>query len=236
MSLISSVASDFTFTTSSAPSALHERGDDLVRLGRVARPVDDAAGGLDGRLQLDEHLVEPAEGRILDRRTGLAQGLPVGHLGHDGGALGADRACRVADVGPDLGVRERSRGRVREALGPRIPGCAAHEARISARCTGRTSMPRRWRPPPMCIRHELSQAHTAPAPLATTAASFSSSIAVETSAFLTANVPPKPQHSSASGSSTSSTPGAARSSRSGASPTRSSRSEWQVGWYATVPS
>ena len=37
--------------------------------------------------------------------------------------------------------------------------------------------------------------------------SFSSSIALETSAFLTANVPPKPQHSSASGSSTSSSPG-----------------------------
>ncbi len=87
----------------------------------------------------------------------------------------------------------------------------------------------------MCIRHELSQAHTASAPLATTAASFSSSIAAETSAFFTANVPPKPQHSSASGSSTSSTPGTARSSRSGASPTRSSRSEWHVGWYATVP-
>ena len=88
----------------------------------------------------------------------------------------------------------------------------------------------------MCIRHELSQAQTAPAPLATTAASFSSSIAAETSAFFTANVPPNPQHSSASGSSTSSTPGTARSRRSGASPTRSSRSEWQVGWYATVPS
>ena len=52
----------------------------------------------------------------------------------------------------------------------------------------------------MCMRHELSQAQTPSAPDASIAASFSSSIAAETSAFLTANVPPKPQHSSASGS------------------------------------
>ena len=49
--------------------------------------------------------------------------------------------------------------------------------------------------------------------------------AVEVSAFLTANVPPKPQHTSASGSSTSSRPATLRSSRSGRSPTRSTRSE-----------
>ena len=67
--------------------------------------------------------------------------------------------------------------------------------------------PRRRRPPPMCIRHELSQAQTLSAPEATIAASFSSSIAAETSAFLTANVPPKPQHSSASGRSTQLDPG-----------------------------
>ena len=59
---------------------------------------------------------------------------------------------------------------------------------------------------------------------------LSASIAVEMSAFFTANVPPKPQHSSAPGSSTRSIPRTARSSRSGLSPTRSIRSEWQVGW------
>ena len=58
-------------------------------------------------------------------------------------------------------------------------------------------------------------------------------MAIEVSAFLTANVPPNPQHSSASASSTRSIPRTARSSRSGASPTRSIRSEWQVGWYVT---
>ena len=37
-------------------------------------------------------------------------------------------------------------------------------ARISARCSARTGARCRSSPPPMCIRHELSQAHTASAP------------------------------------------------------------------------
>ena len=63
-----------------------------------------------------------------------------------------------------------------------------------------------------------------------TAASLSASIAVDVSAFLSANVPPKPQHWSAPGSSTRSMSRTARSSRSGLSPTCSIRREWQVGW------
>ena len=85
-------------------------------------------------------------------------------------------------------------------------------------------------PPPMCIRQELSPAVQTSARVASTLRILSASMAVDTSAFLTANVPPKPQHTSASGSSTRSSPATWRSSRSGRSPTRSSRSEWQVGW------
>ena len=85
----------------------------------------------------------------------------------------------------------------------------------------------------MCIRHELSAAHTISACVSSTARTLSASIADETSAFLTAKVPPKPQHSVADGSSTSSMPFTARSRRSGLSPTPSSRSEWQVGWNVT---
>ena len=85
----------------------------------------------------------------------------------------------------------------------------------------------------MCIRQELSAAQTTSARVSSTARTLSASIADETSAFLTANVPPKPQHSVASGSSTSSMPLTAPSSRSGRSPTPSSRSEWQVGWKVT---
>ena len=59
---------------------------------------------------------------------------------------------------------------------------------------------------------------------------LSASIAVETSAFFTANVPPNPQQVVASGSSTRSMPRTARSRRSGRSPTFSRRSPWHVGW------
>ena len=68
------------------------------------------------------------------------------------------------------------------------------------------------------------------APVASTLRILSASIAVEVSAFLTAKVPPNPQQTSASGSGTRSMPETRRSSRIGRSPTRSSRSEWQVGW------
>ena len=60
------------------------------------------------------------------------------------------------------------------------------------------------------------------------------SIAIDVSAFLTANVPPKPQHSLGV---RAARPGRSRapprSSRSGRSPTCSSRSEWQVGCSVT---
>ena len=79
--------------------------------------------------------------------------------------------------------------------------------------------------PPICIRHELSAAHTTSAPVCLIAATLSVQIAAETSGFFTENVPPNPQHDSASGRSTRSRPRTARSSRSGASPTLSMRSE-----------
>ena len=77
----------------------------------------------------------------------------------------------------------------------------------------------------MCIRQELSAAHSTSAPVWRTAATLSAQIAADTSAFFTENVPPNPQQDSASGRSTRSRPRTARSSRSGASPTRSMRSE-----------
>ncbi len=92
--------------------------------------------------------------------------------------------------------------------------------------------PARWRvsAPPMCIRHELSAAQTTSARVCRIAATLSAHIAADTSGFLSENVPPKPQQVSAPGRSARSMPPTARSRRSGASPTRSSRSEWQLGW------
>ena len=82
----------------------------------------------------------------------------------------------------------------------------------------------------MCSRQDASPAAAYCAPVRRMAAILSASIADDTAAFFSANVPPNPQHCSASGNSTRSMPSTARSSCSGRSPTRSSRSEWQVGW------
>ena len=83
---------------------------------------------------------------------------------------------------------------------------ASVAARISARCMTRT--PARWRVsvPPMFIRQLLSPATSTSAPVSRTWRALSATIATDVSAFLTAKVPPKPQHSSARGSSTSSSP------------------------------
>jgi hypothetical protein len=81
----------------------------------------------------------------------------------------------------------------------------------------------------MLSRHEGSAAVTTSARVERTARTLSESMAIEVSASLMAKVPPNPQHSSASGSSTRSIPLTARSRRVGASPSRIRRSEWQVG-------
>jgi hypothetical protein len=82
----------------------------------------------------------------------------------------------------------------------------------------------------MCIRQDASPAVSASAPVDSTWRILSASIAVDVSGFLSANVPPNPQHWSAAGSSINVIPRTWRSSRSGLSPTRSMRNEWQVGW------
>src|SRR5581483_7362947 len=171
--------------------------------------------------------VEAREHLLLDLLPGLAQLLPVGQLGDDARPLVADRLGRVAQVRPQLRIRQLDPGRLREARRRH------RDARISATCSVRTLEPRRESPPPICSRHEPSSAVQTAAPDASTASHLSASIALDVSAFLIANVPPKPQHSRAWSSSTSSRPRTLRSRRSGASPTRVTRSEWHVGWYAT---
>ena len=128
---------------------------------------------------------------LLDRLAGLAQLLPVGQLGDDACALGADRVGRVAEVRAQLRVRELD-------AAPR-PGKLVTSRRGSRRDgSARTREPRRDSPPPICSRHEPSTAVQTSAPVASIASHLSASIALDVSAFLSANVPPKPQHSSAS--------------------------------------
>ena len=133
--------------------------------------------------------------------------LPVGQLRHHGrrawpgswwwpsagcGAAGCPRARCARRRGSPRWLTRR----------PPAPRPGASSARLRAGGAA---------PPPMCIRHELSAAtHTSARGVRARARSLSASIAADMSAFLTANVPPKPQHSSASGSSTSSSPRTAR--------------------------
>ena len=169
-------------------------------------------------------LVEPAERVVLDRGARVAERSQSGNF-RDRRTL----LARIVVVACTTFARTASfRSASRAASGKRLRRAFRHDARTSARCTARTGEPRRRRPPPMWSRQEASHAHTASAPLARTLSSFAASIAAETSSFLTAKVPPNPQHSSA--------PPAAGARgrrrprrRSGRSPRRRSRSEWQGG-------
>ena len=198
-------------------------GDDGVRLGGVTCPVDVTACRLTACFELEQVLGEVREHVGLDRLACFAQLLPVGQLADDARALRADRVGRVAQVRPQLDVRQLDAVRLPESS-------VIVDARISARWIVRTAEPRRESPPPIWSRHEPSTAVQTSAPVVSIASHLSASIALDVSAFLIANVPPNPQHSSARGNSTSSSPRTLRSRRSGASPTRVTRSEWQVGW------
>src|ERR671910_2169874 len=219
--------------------------DDAVCLLAVPRPVHLPPGLRDGLFQLQEVVVEVAHRALLEGVAGLPEVLPVRHLPDDGRPLFADGLGSLAEVAAQLGVGEAlSRGylEVRGLAGGEgvrffeRHGCVLSSvaASISARWTVFT--PARWRlrPPPMCIRHELSPAVQISASVSSTCRILSDSIAAEVSAFLTANVPPKPQHSFASPSSTRSMPRTALRSSSGASPTLSIRREWQGGGRVTL--
>ena len=55
--------------------------------------------------KLDQIAVQIAQRMFLQRPSGLPQFLPVRHLGDHVGALGADGLGGVADVAPELGIR-----------------------------------------------------------------------------------------------------------------------------------
>ena len=233
MSSISWVAIDLTLTTSVAPCVAGDRGDDRVRLGRVARPVDRAAGRGHGRLELLEEGRQVAHDLVLDRGAGQPKRLPVGTLGDGRGPLRADRRGRPSEVRAKLVVRQRRPRRLGERRRARndgsgrsarpVAGVGADpparslaspvEARISARCMTRTGDRRRDSSPPMCIRHDVSPAVRTSAPEPSTSSTLSRPIATDVSAFLTAKVPPNPQHASDRGRSTRVRPSTAASSR-----------------------
>src|SRR5579885_1260436 len=213
--------------------------DQFVGLLSVARPVDLPARALHRGLQFEQIRIQVPQRALFNGPPGLAQRLPIGHLLDHARTFLANSMRGLVQVAPQLRIVQRPPGRALKRR-QRTPLQAesrsiAHiksssvDARISARWTGRT--PARWRcsAPPICIKHELSAAAQTSACVSSTLRTFSLSIAREVSAFFTAKVPPKPQHSCAPGSSTSSRPRTARSRRRGASPTCRKRREWQVG-------
>src|SRR5262249_46736629 len=110
-------------------------------------------------------------------------------------------------------------------FGAAIAGVSVMPARTSA--TWRTSIFARSRasPPAICIRQPRSPARTVFASVSRILFSLASRIAPEMSGYFTENVPPNPQHTSLSGSSTRVRPGTFAKSRRGASLMRSSRND-----------
>ena len=101
-------------------------------------------------------------------------------------------------------------------------------ASTSATWRTSTGLPSRESRPAMFIRQPRSPASSAPAPVPVTAAVLSRTMAVEMSGYLTQNVPPKPQHTSASGSSASVSPSTFASRARGWCFTPSSRKPAQL--------
>ena len=98
-SSISSVVSDFTFTTSVTPCARAIASTSALA-SAASRAVErrSAAGGGDRVLELDQVAVEIREHLGLDRPSRLAELFPVRKLGDDPRPLTPDRRSGVAHV------------------------------------------------------------------------------------------------------------------------------------------
>src|SRR6266446_857853 len=210
---------------------LQYRGASFVRR---SRPMDPAARGEDIRFVELEIEVEMLEGVILDRLADVAQRLELGEpCDGEAAALGKTGAhqrqrtlqivVREAGAGVRLeGATGSEHGSYRAApIGGTSPVMPA-----STSATWRTSTrrPRRWSLPAMFSRQPRSPASTASAPVPAMSASLSLTILSEMSGYLMQKVPPKPQHTSAPGSSLRLSPPTDASSRRGWSLTPSSRS------------
>ena len=145
--------------------ACDELGDDLVRLVGVARPVDVAAGRLDRRLELRAAVVE-----VRERRRSLIA-RPASRRPSQSGTSPTTprRLSRIVEVAlPRLrrscvsarATRAASSNRIAGlvGIGSWLVGAVSVEARISARWSVPPRPAGACRPPPMCIRHEVSAA------------------------------------------------------------------------------
>ena len=150
-----------------------DAGDEGVGGRRVRRAMHARAGGLGGRLELVQQLLESIQRVVLDAACLLAELLEVGQLRDGRGATAADRLSGAAQVGTQLCVGERFARRGREVVRVAAAHSGAPAARMSARCTALTLAPMRLSPPPMLSRHDESTAVTTSAPVATMLAHLS---------------------------------------------------------------
>ena len=230
LSPISSVVSDLTFTTSVTPCARAISRTMRVRLRRVARPVHLAAGRGDRLLELDQVLVEMGEHVGLDRAARPRAAPPSRAPRRRPG-----RACRGSSSSRCAGSRGAAgrrapRARPPETAGaPRSPCARARRGSPRGAACARRARSRESRPP-ICSRHEPSTAVQTSAPVETIARHLSIDHRRSTCrrssrrrCRRSRSTPSRPAARRARGPSTAS------SSRSGASPTRVTRSEWQVG-------
>ena len=97
-------------------------------------------------------------------------------------------------------------------------------------CATVTLLPRRRRPPFMCMPQLTSVTAIVSAPHASIASSLRASISPEMSDILTANRPPNPQQTSASGSGHVDAPRTPASSAFGSPSTPRPRRPWQQAW------
>ena len=185
LSPISWVAIDLTLTSRSAPAAGGELGDDPAGLVGVAGPVHGRAGrggvasnstSSSGRRRRTSALIAAPASRSCSQssssattRSRLSRMVWVAcrRLARSCGCRSSTWAARGNGTPPSSGSGGVSHG-------PAPPRSASPSCRVR----------RRDRPPPMCVRHELSTATTVSAPVDVIAAHLSASIAPETSGVL----------------------------------------------------
>src|SRR6266478_4619898 len=183
-----------------------------ARFIRCSRPMNPAARGEDVAFVKLEIEVEMLEGVVLDRLADFAQGLELGE------ALDGEAGAGVRFEGAAAGEHGPYRATPIGGTSPVMPASTSATWRTSTR------RPRRWTLPAMFSRQPRSPASTASAPVPAMSASLSLTILSEMSGYLMQKVPPKPQQTSAPGSSLRLSPSTDASSWRGWSLTPSSRS------------
>src|SRR5690606_4745514 len=213
--------------------------------GRRRGPVHGAAVGGDVALEQFEVVVQVRQRVLADLVCGVAQPLELGQrldrvapvvdesaAGTLQGRLQVAVEQRLAAAAAECRTRpgddahERSRAGAPSPMPGVSPGPTSHSATWYTLC----AIPLRRRRPAMFIRQPRSPPSTTPTPVASMAAVLSATMRVEMSRYFTQNVPPKPQHTLPSASSTSSTSSGGAMRARGCSRTPSSRRPEQESW------